>query len=179
MTTEALILIYCVAILLASLAGGWIPLMVRLAHTRLEVALSFISGLMLGVGFLHLLSHAFFELGSIDRGIHWLLGGFLFTFLIQRFFLHHMHGLPMDAGASGQEGSIHASHDCGGHDHAHLHSGDSGEGHGIGKRWSWLGAGLGLTLHTLINGMVLAASIKSEVQPQEAVAWAVLVLSWS
>ena len=172
MTTTALILIYCAAILLASLAGGWIPLMVRLTHTRLEVASSFISGLMLGVGLLHLLPHAFFELGSIDRAIHWLLGGFLFTFLIQRFFHHHMHGLPMDADASDQEGSIHASHNCGGHDHGYLHSGDSDEGQGIGNRWSWLGAGLGLTLHTLINGMVLAASIQSEVQHQEAVAWA-------
>ena len=172
MTTIALILIYCVAILLASLAGGWIPLMVRLTHTRLEVASSFISGLMLGVGLLHLLPHAFFELGSIDRAIHWLLGGFLFTFLIQRFFHHHAHGLPMDADSSSQRDTINASQDRGGDDHCYLHPVDSGEGHGLGKRWSWLGAALGLTLHTLINGMVLAASIQSEVQHQEAVAWA-------
>ena len=76
MTTTGILVTYCVFILLASLAGGWIPLMVRLTHTRLEIASSFISGLMLGVGLLHLLPHAFFEIGSIDRAMQWLLVGF-------------------------------------------------------------------------------------------------------
>jgi len=49
---------YCALILLASLLGGWLPLMVRLTHTRLQVATSFVAGLMLGVGLLHLVPHA-------------------------------------------------------------------------------------------------------------------------
>ena len=167
MSTPLLIIGYCLAILLASLAGGWIPLMVRLTHTRLEVASSFISGLMLGVGLLHLLPHAYFEIGSIDRAMHWLMAGFLFTFLIQRFFHHHMHGLPMEAG---HEEHAEGPHSCEGHEHPpHPAEGDNDR---IGKRWSWLGAGLGLTLHTLINGMVLAASIQAESEHQDTVAWA-------
>ncbi|MDG1890477.1 MAG: ZIP family metal transporter [Verrucomicrobiota bacterium] len=166
MTTTGLLIVYCSCILLASLAGGWVPLMVRLTHTHLEIASSFISGLMLGVGLLHLLPHAWFEIGSIDRAMQWLLAGFLFTFLIQRFFHHHMHDLPMDpATGEGKSAEGKGAEDgaaCAGHPHGHAHAmvGDKT----IGKRWSWLGAGMGLTLHTLINGMVLAASIQTEVQ---------------
>jgi hypothetical protein len=32
--------LYCLLILLGSLAGGWIPLWVRLTHTRLQLAMS-------------------------------------------------------------------------------------------------------------------------------------------
>jgi len=178
MTTTTLLVIYCVFILLASLAGGWIPLMVRLTHTRLEIASSFISGLMLGVGLLHLLPHAYFEIGSIDRAMQWLLVGFLFTFLIQRFFHHHMHDLPMDADAKEKKHEAAAtegapSHACDGHHHHGEPVGEAFLEKQIGKRWSWLGAGLGLALHTLINGMVLAASIQTDMQHAgEGVYWA-------
>lgn len=174
MTTTGILVTYCVFILLASLAGGWIPLMVRLTHTRLEIASSFISGLMLGVGLLHLLPHAFFEIGSIDRAMQWLLVGFLFTFLIQRFFHHHMHDLPMDTDAKTKKHAVDASdHACDGHHHHGEPVGEAFLEKQIGKRWSWLGAGLGLALHTLINGMVLAASIQTDMQHADgAVYWA-------
>ena len=38
---------YCVLIIVASLAGGWLPLAARLTHTRLQVAISFVAGLQL------------------------------------------------------------------------------------------------------------------------------------
>ena len=47
--------IYCGLVLVASLAGGWIPLVIRLTHRRMQIALSFVAGVMLGVGLLHLL----------------------------------------------------------------------------------------------------------------------------
>ena len=78
MNPLALLYIYCLLILLASLAGGWIPLWVRLTHSRMELASSFVAGLMLGVGLLHILPHAVVELGpkgDFDRGgrlYHWL-----------------------------------------------------------------------------------------------------------
>ena len=181
MTTTGLLLFYCSLILLASLAGGWIPLMVRLTHTHLEIASSFISGLMLGVGLLHLLPHAWYEIGSIDRAMQWLLAGFLFTFLIQRFFHHHMHDLPMQS--QGSEGTDakeppHEHASCEGHaSHDHHHGSprtmvEPFIEQAIGKRWSWLGAGMGLALHTLINGMVLAASIQTETQHSAGIRWA-------
>lgn len=181
MTTTELLLLYCTMILLASLAGGWIPLMIRLTHTRLEIASSFISGLMLGVGLLHLLPHALFEIGSIDRAMQWLLAGFLFTFLIQRFFHHHMHDLPMESQpqeSGDPKGSSHSHATCDDpshQDHHHSSAQTMVEPYierAIGKRWSWLGAGMGLALHTLINGMVLAASIQTEMQHSEGIRWA-------
>ena len=71
---------YCLLILLASLAGGWLPIFVNLTHTRLQVATSFVAGMMLGVALLHLLPHAWADFQSIDQTVHWLLGGFLMMF---------------------------------------------------------------------------------------------------
>jgi len=83
-----LIVTYCLLILLASLIGGWIPLAIRLTHRRMEVAISFVSGLMLGVALLHMLPHALESAQSIETVIPimlWLLGGFLAMFFIERF----------------------------------------------------------------------------------------------
>ncbi|MBM3835039.1 MAG: hypothetical protein FJ403_17555 [Verrucomicrobia bacterium] len=138
-----LLLLYSVLILVASLAGGWIPLFVRLTHTRMQVATSFVAGLMLGVGLLHLLPHAWFELRSIDRTAWCLLAGFLVMFFIQRFFHFHHHDVPEEAPEGDQPHTL----------------ADKSAGH-----LSWSGAALGLTLHTLIDGIALAASVKAETQ---------------
>jgi len=42
-STPVLISIYGGLIILASLAGGWLPIAARLTHTRLQVAISFVS----------------------------------------------------------------------------------------------------------------------------------------
>src|SRR5262245_31238732 len=68
--------IYSVLILMASLAGGWLPQVVKLTHVKLQVATSFVAGLMLGVGILHLLPHAWHEMRSVDRAAGWMLTGF-------------------------------------------------------------------------------------------------------
>lgn len=146
-----LLAVYCALILVASLAGGWIPLFVRLTHIRLQVATSFVAGLMLGVGLLHLLPHAWLQLRSIDRAVAWLLGGFLVTFFLQRFFRFHHHDVPDETEA----------HD--GHEHSHPDGADQGKGQvEAAGQFSWAGAALGLTLHTLIDGIALAASVQAE-----------------
>lgn len=71
MSAGVLLVIYCGLILLASLAGGWLPIFVHLTHRWMEIALSFVAGVILGVGLLHLLPHSFYELGSIDATMHW------------------------------------------------------------------------------------------------------------
>jgi zinc and cadmium transporter len=146
-----LLAVYCTLILVASLAGGWIPLFVRLTHIRLQVATSFVAGLMLGVGLLHLLPHAWQQLRSIDRAVGWLMGGFLVTFFLQRFFRFHHHDVPEEMEA--HEGPAHPHHDR--TDHGH------GPAEAAGQ-FSWAGAALGLTLHTLIDGIALAASVQAE-----------------
>jgi zinc and cadmium transporter len=156
-----LLILYCLLILCASLAGGLIPTLVRLTHTRMQVATSFVAGLMLGVGVLHLLPHAFFQLDSIDRTVAWLLGGFLVMYLIQRFFHFHHHDVPEEA-PEGREA-------CCDHDHSHPHEAqqisvrhDHTLAEKSARHLSWSGAALGLTLHTLIDGIALAASVQAE-----------------
>lgn len=163
-STSTIVLLagYCAVIFLASLAGGWIPMLVHLTHTRMQVATSFVAGLMLGVGVLHLLPHAWQQLHSIDRAVWWLLGGFLVMFFIQRFFHFHHHDVPEEA-PEGEEPCAHDGphdHDAEGHD-AHPH-GESTLADKSARQISWGGAALGLTLHTLIDGIALAASVEAE-----------------
>jgi zinc and cadmium transporter len=157
MPTPVLLVIYCLLIVLGSLAGGWIPIWVRMTHTRMQLALSFIGGAMLGVGLLHLLPHAFYELHSIHQTVGWLLGGFLLMFFIERVFQFHHHDAPADiVGASlDAHGQEEHEHD---HDHAHAH----GHGHAAGPPLKWGAALAGLTLHSVLEGMALAAGVAAE-----------------
>jgi zinc transporter ZupT len=56
-----LIILYCVLIAAASLLGGMLPALLRLSHTRMQVIMSFVGGLVLGVAVLHLLPHSAVE----------------------------------------------------------------------------------------------------------------------
>ena len=51
-SSVAVLVTYCVLILFASLAGGAVPLLLRLTHRRMELLVSFVSGVMLGVAIL-------------------------------------------------------------------------------------------------------------------------------
>ena len=150
MSTPMLIGIYSGFIILASLAGGWLPLATRLTHTRLQLAISFVAGLMLGVGTLHMLPHAWHQLHSIDRAVSWMLAGFLVMFFAQRFFHFHHHDVPDDA----------AEHDRFSHaNHEHCHHSLAGQS---ASRLSWVGAAAGMTLHSLLDGLALAASVHAD-----------------
>jgi len=156
-----LLCLYSLLILIASLAGGWIPHLVKLTHVRLQVATSFVSGLMLGVGMLHMLPHAWHETESIDRVMYWGLGGFLVMFFLQRFFHFHHHDVPEES-PEGVEGCCDQDHvlpEEAGHEH---HHDEHTLAHKSAMQLSWSGAALGLTLHTLIAGFALGASVESE-----------------
>ena len=152
MSPVMLLALYSGLILLASLAGGWLPMFVRLTHKRLQVAISFVAGLMLGVGLLHLLPHAWQQLHSIDHAAAWLLGGFLVMFFAQRFFHFHHHDVPEEAAEAAKPPTANDHHHehCN-HEHGHTLAEQSA------RRLSWTGAALGLTLHTLVDGLALAA----------------------
>ena len=159
LTPGWLLVVYCALVLLASLAGGWLLLAIHLTHTRLQTAVSFVAGLMLGISLLHFLPDAEEQLHSLDRTVHWLLGGFLAMFFVQRFFHFHHHDLP--------EGD---PEDCCGHDHDHAHSHDEHAEHAhtladkSAKQLSWVGTALGLTLHSLLDGLALAAAVAAGAQ---------------
>jgi zinc and cadmium transporter len=161
------LILYCAAIALASLAGGWLPMAVRLTHRRMEVALSFVSGVMVGVATLLLLPHAFAArleatvMAATDEPhaiAHHVLGpimlsllaGFLVMFFIERFFCFHHHEAPAHE-AGGCDAHAHGH----GHAHGHDHGVDPQRGHAL----HWGGAAIGLTLHSLLDGVALAASV--------------------
>ena len=159
MSSTALLTIYCAAILLASMAGGWLPTVLRLDHRRTQIMLSFVAGVMLGMGLLHLLPHGFYELGSIDRTVAWTLGGFLAMFFLERFFHFHQHdsadAMPADPG---HQTAAH-EHE---HGHAHSHANGHAGAHGSSHAFSWSGAAVGMTLHSMMDGVALAAAVAAE-----------------
>jgi len=159
-----LLLAYCALVLVASLAGGWLLLLIHLNHTRLQLAVSFVAGLMLGIALLHFLPDASGQLHSLDKTVNWMLGGFLAMFFVQRFFHFHHHDLP--------EGD---PEDCCGHDHEHDHAQMHAQhAHTLAdksaKQLSWVGTALGLTLHSLLDGLALAAAVAAGAQGQEKLA---------
>ncbi|WP_298866063.1 ZIP family metal transporter [uncultured Gimesia sp.] len=152
--TYTLLAIYCSVIVFSSLLGGWLPSLIRLTHTRMETLISFVGGLMLGIGVFHLLPHAVAEMGSIDRAVWWMMAGILVLFFLLRTFHFHQHGtVELD-----DDEKDHAhDHDC---DHHHAH--EPVHSHTHSHKLSWVGIALGLALHTLIDGLALGASIIAE-----------------
>jgi zinc and cadmium transporter len=144
---------YCALVLLASIVGGMIPLWITLTHRRMELAVSFVAGVMLGVSVMILLPHAIVDaaatgdplthaniLGTMTS----LLAGMLVMFLVERFFCFHHHDVPDDHPHNDEH---HAG--CN-HDHA------DAPHHDI----TWGGAAVGMTLHSIIDGVALAASVQ-------------------
>ena len=84
MTASNYVAVYGALIILASLLGGWLPSLVALTHQRMQMMVSAVAGLMLGVAFFNLLPHAAEFLGSFDRALVWTMGGLLTMFLLMR-----------------------------------------------------------------------------------------------
>ena len=130
---------YALAILLASVLGGMIPIWFRLTHRWMEFAVSLVAGVMLGVALLHMIPHALMEIAvtgenhlaqSYARMMTCVLIGLLVMFFIERFFCFHHHDVPDEEQT-----------------HEHVHD------------VTWSGAAIGLTLHSIIAGIALAASV--------------------
>ncbi|MEX0978707.1 MAG: ZIP family metal transporter [Pirellulales bacterium] len=151
-----LLVVYSLICVVASLAGGWVPLVMRLTHRGMQLAISFVSGIVLGIGLLHLLPHSFEALGSIHSTVLWVLAGFLFMFFLERFFHFHHHDAPGEELAI-DEGDARDAHT------PHEHAGDRDRGHShAGLGFSWVGVAIGLALHGLVDGVTLAAAVMAE-----------------
>jgi zinc and cadmium transporter len=147
---------YCVFILLASIVGGMIPVWFQLTHRGMQFAVSFVAGVMLGVGVLHMLPHALIEavsapganrINAVWWTMFWLLAGMLAMFFIERFFCFHHHDVD------DQVEGTNSAHD---HQCAALHAAPNVHHHDL----SWTGSAFGLTLHTVLNGVALAAAVE-------------------
>lgn len=188
------LVVNCGFAILAALAGGWLPMVIRFTHRRSQLAVSFVSGLMLGVAVFVLLPHAIEGGVSLDATMIALMAGLLLMFGMLRAFHFHQHG-PMEVGpekaadvtvpvigaVAGSTSSLPVlttsahkhdhdhdhSHDHSHsheHDHSHDHScsHDHDHGHSHGHALSWMGVGFGLSVHTFLDGVMLAASVQAD-----------------
>lgn len=157
MSSITYLVYYCVLILLASVFGGMIPVWWNLTHRWMEIAVSFVAGIIFGVAMLHMLPDAILSalVPGVDpsvvlmRLMLWFVAGFLIMFFIERFFCFHHHEAPADE----EEVHDHDHH----HDHGHgcSHAPHSDHVHDI----TWTGAAIGLTLHSVLGGIALGASV--------------------
>jgi zinc and cadmium transporter len=145
---------YLALIAAAAFAGGSSLTFLSLTHRQMQVLLSVTGGVLLGVGMLHLLPHAWLQLDrDLDATMAWVLAGFFCMFLLERAFHGHAH----HTADGGPEGHLHAHHD--GCDHSgHAHAGPVA----AAGRWAWCGAFAGLALHSLADGAALAAAVDAD-----------------
>ncbi|MEM6330628.1 MAG: ZIP family metal transporter [Planctomycetota bacterium] len=164
---------YCLTIVLASVVGGKLPDWLRLTHRRVEGAVSFVAGVMLGVAVLHLLPHALqagvaAEPGAAPSGAErfvptaaWLLGGFLAMFFVERFFCFHHHDAPDPHAAAAPAADPATGESRAAEPGRPCEATHPGRVHNL----TWSGAALGLTLHSLLAGVALAASVRHGAGP--------------
>lgn len=150
---EPLLVVYCILIILASVAGGQMSKLFRMTHLRTQLLMSGVSGLMLGIAMLHLLPHATEVLGSPSKAGYAALAGLIAMFLLVRLFHTHDHGV-VDQVHDDDDASEH--HTC---DHPHHHH---EHGNGMKKGFSWAGMFFGLALHTIIDGVALTSSVLAD-----------------
>ena len=146
MSPLLLIVVYCVLIGLASLLGGWLPSLVQLTHLRKQLVISVVAGVILTVALLHMVPHA---IDYLKSGL-WVGGCMLCGLLVMFFLVRVFQTHPHDDTALGV-------HD---HDHDHNQHHDHKQQRTSSHRW--IGLLIGLTLHSLLDGVALAASISAE-----------------
>jgi zinc and cadmium transporter len=150
-----LLIVYCLAIAGFSLMGGLLPTWIRMTHTRTQLVMSLVAGLMLGVAFYHLLPHSMALLGAdggVDTAVWWLMLGLIVMLLLLRVFHFHQHDF------SPEHGTQHSHHHPHHPPHHAPHDAHEHPVHGL----SWVGLALGLAVHTLIDGVALGAVMHAD-----------------
>ena len=142
MTDISLLALYGTALFAALLLGGSLPWLLSITHTRIQIVLSLISGLMLGVASLHLIPHALAAAWAIDTVIIRTLSGLILMLFLLRWFHFHQHDL---ASASADCELVSAKE----HHYAHAHLPEQALGA--------VGLFLGSYAHTVFDGIALGA----------------------
>lgn len=163
MSPMLLLAVYGTALIVFSVAGGAVTQRIAMTHTRTQLAMSLVSGLMLGIAFFHLLPHAVLTLGvhhGLTTVMSWTMGGLIVMLLLLRILHFHQPDYPAEAFAV-------CEHE---HDHSHEHGASLGNGQDAAAREvtsvvapgvSWRGVLVGLTFHTFIDGVALGAALLS------------------
>ena len=138
--------LYGSAIFLVSLFGTWLPRRLSMTHIRTQMTLSLVSGLMLGVAFIHLIPHSYGVYPDIDFVMLCVLSGLIFMLMLLRFFHFHRHGLERT------DESFPMSFEEARSDQ---------EAKPPGKVFGSMGLISGLCIHSVTDGMALGAVILS------------------
>lgn len=174
MSETAWLWIYSAVIIAMSMGGGYLPLLGRLSHTRMQLYLSASAGVMLGASFFHIMPEAMAFSGGWFGW--WTCAGVLTLLAIERFLAPHSHGsgapnapepdtcsdpthhYPGDGHEHCEPG--HSADHC--HDPGHAHHPIDKHGHppklNSPPLAGWLASG-GLALHTFMNGFGLAGAV--------------------
>ena len=133
--------------------------------------MSFVGGLMLGIALLHLLPHSAELLDSPATACTAALFGLVGMFLLIRLFHQHHHHGPESSDLHVDCKHEHHIHSDQHHEHqvqggvlehparhTHEFEVDTMQSNGLG----WLGMLFGMGLHTLVDGVALAASVLAE-----------------
>lgn len=170
MMALTLLVLYSVAVFAASVVGGWLPRRFHMTHTRTQLTMSFVAGLMLGVAFFHLIPHsALGDDANLDFAMGWVVAGLVFMLMLLRLFHFHQHDFAEhgDGCDHDHEPHDHAVHrHAGGAEHKHMDTFQAdlllAEPNPPGRSFSWIGLLLGLSIHTLVDGIALGAVMRAE-----------------
>lgn len=171
------LVVFSLAVVAASVAGGALPLATILTHTRLQLYLSFSAGTMLGSAFLHMLPEAVAH--DPRTAPAWAVVGLLAVFFLERFFAFHHHESPADPGdpcpAEPHEHAHHKGHSAGLVDaRAPGQPGRATKSNAL----QWKVALVGLVVHGLAGGVALASgtvSTSATTEAPGAAAWGVFL----
>ncbi len=164
------LMVYVVLIVAASLLGGWLPDIIRLGHRRLQMMISVVGSLMLGIGLLHQLPHSVVAASAGGKGVDycvlWMLAGILLTFFLLRWFHFHSHDDSLIVETIPQSDDDESAHDQSHeHDHRHSHGHHHAHGYGharTGAKSGWMGIFIGMSIHSLLDGVALAAHVSGD-----------------
>lgn len=139
---------YSVAIVAASAFGLWLQQTIRLTHTKMQFAMSFVAGLILGVALYHLIPQSVGRISgpeALETAVWWIVAGLVLMVVLLRVCRFHRHDLQADRG--------NLVFDPG--------QGSSGE-----RSLGWLGIAVGLGMHSLAEGTALGASLRGSLHGQ-------------
>ena len=136
---------YALGIFAMSIFGGYLPNLVRMTHTRTQVVMAFVAGIILGVALYHMLPHAVAALGesgdhdALETAVFWLMIGALLTILMLYLLDFHEHDFSDE--------------------HSRGHDGHRQQGMQL-KPMTWAGIFIGLGLHSLSEGIALSSTLR-------------------
>lgn len=158
MSPQVTLLVYSLLIAAVSLAGGAMPRFWQWSHRGIQGVMSFVGGFMLAVGILHLLPHSLAFTGSTNQTMLAALAGVLTVFLLIRVFHIHQHPHAHDDLEDASAEKLTSWHDHA-HHQGHAHDGHDGQDGHRRARVRWVGLFIGLSIHTVLDGVALGASV--------------------